>query len=77
MTQSATFFLCPQINFALLIFSFSGFLLPAYLFYHRRQLLRENEARDKQAAGQEMEALNHTKANGHKPHSNGLQAVEA
>uniref|UniRef100_A0A4W6CD03 Solute carrier family 43 member 1a n=1 Tax=Lates calcarifer TaxID=8187 RepID=A0A4W6CD03_LATCA len=31
----------------LLIFSLAGFLLPCYLFYHRRQLLREKEARDK------------------------------
>nr|XP_046262198.1 solute carrier family 43 member 1a isoform X2 [Scatophagus argus] len=63
------------INLGLLILSLSGFLLPAYLFYHRRHLLREKEARDKQAAGQEMQALNHTEVNGHKPHSNG--AVEA
>lgn len=66
-----------QINLGLLIFSVSGFLLPAYLFYHRRQLLREKEARDKRAAEQEMEALNHSGANGYKPHSNGITAVEA
>uniref|UniRef100_A0A8C9WS55 Solute carrier family 43 member 1a n=1 Tax=Sander lucioperca TaxID=283035 RepID=A0A8C9WS55_SANLU len=35
------------INLGLLIFSLAGFLLPGYLFYHRRQLLREKEARDK------------------------------
>lgn len=63
------------INLGLLIFSLAGFLLPSYLFYHRRHLIREKEARDKRA--NEMEALNHTEANGHKPHSNGLTAVEA
>uniref|UniRef100_A0A7N6B1B4 Solute carrier family 43 member 1a n=1 Tax=Anabas testudineus TaxID=64144 RepID=A0A7N6B1B4_ANATE len=65
------------INFGLLILSLAGFLLPGYLFYHCRQLTREKKARDKQAAGQEMQALNHTEANGHKPHSNGMAAVEA
>uniref|UniRef100_A0A3Q0RCF4 Solute carrier family 43 member 1a n=1 Tax=Amphilophus citrinellus TaxID=61819 RepID=A0A3Q0RCF4_AMPCI len=65
------------INFSLLMFSLTGFLLPGYLFYHRRQLLREKEARDKLAAGQEMEALNHTDTNGCKPHTNGFAAVDA
>ncbi|XP_078116689.1 solute carrier family 43 member 1a isoform X1 [Sander vitreus] len=65
------------INLGLLIFSLAGFLLPGYLFYHRRQLLREKEARDKRVAEQEMLALNNTEANGYKPHSNGLAAVEA
>uniref|UniRef100_A0A8C4GY25 Solute carrier family 43 member 1a n=1 Tax=Dicentrarchus labrax TaxID=13489 RepID=A0A8C4GY25_DICLA len=65
------------INLGLLILSLAGFLLPAYLFYHRRHLLREKEARDKRAAGQELQALNHTEANGYKPHSNGLATVEA
>ncbi|XP_068181144.1 solute carrier family 43 member 1a [Antennarius striatus] len=65
------------INIGLLIFSLAGFLLPAYLFHHRRHLLKEKEAKDKQAVAQEMEALNHTEANGYKPHSNGLAAVEA
>ncbi|XP_034738654.1 solute carrier family 43 member 1a isoform X3 [Etheostoma cragini] len=65
------------INLGLLIFSLAGFLLPGYLFYHRRQLLREKEVKDKGLAEQEMQALNNTKANGYKPHSNGLPAVEA
>ncbi|XP_068570965.1 solute carrier family 43 member 1a [Cebidichthys violaceus] len=64
------------INLGLIIFSLAGFLLPGYLFYHRRQLLREKEARDKRTAEQEMQALN-DEANGYKPHSNGLAAVEA
>ncbi|XP_029969793.1 solute carrier family 43 member 1a [Salarias fasciatus] len=35
------------INLGLLIFSLAGFWLPAYLFYHRRNLLREKESREK------------------------------
>ncbi|XP_041847212.1 solute carrier family 43 member 1a isoform X2 [Melanotaenia boesemani] len=65
------------INLSLLILSFAGFLLPGYLFYHRRNLLREKEARDKQPASQEMQALKHSEANGYKPHSNGFASVEA
>uniref|UniRef100_A0A8B9RA91 Solute carrier family 43 member 1a n=1 Tax=Astyanax mexicanus TaxID=7994 RepID=A0A8B9RA91_ASTMX len=38
------------INVGLLIFSLAGFLLPGYLFYHRRHLLQEKEARDKATA---------------------------
>lgn len=64
------------INLGLLIFSLAGFLLPGYLFYHRRNLLKEKEARDKRL-GQEMQALNQTVANGHKPHTNGFAAVDA
>lgn len=65
------------INLGLLIFSFTGFLLPGYLFYHCRQLTREKKAREKLAANQEMEALNHTNANGCKPHTNGFAAIDA
>ncbi|KAM6952275.1 solute carrier family 43 member 1a [Lycodopsis pacificus] len=64
------------INVGLIICSLAGFLLPGYLYYHRRQLLREKEARDKRGAEQEMQALNDG-ANGYKPHSNGLAAAEA
>lgn len=66
-----------QINLALLIFSFTGFLLPGYLFWHCRQLTKEKKAREKLAADQEMEALNHTTANGCKPHTNGFAAIDA
>lgn len=67
-----------QINFGLLIFSFTGFLLPGYLFFHRRNLLREQKARDSQPAIQEMEALKSTEANGfNKPHSNGNALTDA
>ncbi|XP_029020359.1 solute carrier family 43 member 1a [Betta splendens] len=65
------------INLGLLIFSLAGFLLPGYLFLHRRQLMKEKKARDKRAAGQETQALNHKEANGHTSHSNGVAAVEA
>nr|XP_061792901.1 large neutral amino acids transporter small subunit 3-like isoform X2 [Nerophis lumbriciformis] len=65
------------INIGLLILSLAGFLLPGYLFFHRRSLVREKEARDKRAAGQEMQALNHAEANGYKHHGNGQAAVEA
>lgn len=65
------------INLGLLIFSFTGFLLPGYLFWHCRQLTKEKKAREKLAADQEMEALNHTTANGCKPHTNGFAAIDA
>uniref|UniRef100_A0A8C7YID2 Solute carrier family 43 member 1a n=1 Tax=Oryzias sinensis TaxID=183150 RepID=A0A8C7YID2_9TELE len=65
------------INLGLLIFSFAGFLLPGYLFLHRKNLLKEKAVRDKQPACQEMQALKHAEANGHKPHSNGVTATDA
>lgn len=47
------------INVGLLIFSFAGYLLPGYLFYHRRQLLQEKAKRKANGhALTESEALN-------------------
>ncbi|CAK6979485.1 solute carrier family 43 member 1b [Scomber scombrus] len=40
------------INLALLIFSLTGFLLPGYLFYHRRNLIRAKAKFDRLAASQ-------------------------
>uniref|UniRef100_A0A3Q2Q3Q9 Solute carrier family 43 member 1b n=1 Tax=Fundulus heteroclitus TaxID=8078 RepID=A0A3Q2Q3Q9_FUNHE len=40
------------INVGLLIFSLAGFLLPCYLFYHRRSLLGEKECLNMFAASQ-------------------------
>ncbi|TDH16602.1 hypothetical protein EPR50_G00021700 [Perca flavescens] len=40
------------INLGLLICSLAGFLLPAYLFYHRRNLIRAKAERDRLAASQ-------------------------
>lgn len=65
------------INLGLTIFSLAGFLLPGYLFFHRRQLIREKVTRDKQAVSQEKESLNHTQTNGYKHHSNGHSIQEA
>ncbi|XP_056626160.1 solute carrier family 43 member 1a isoform X1 [Triplophysa dalaica] len=48
------------INLGLLIFSFAGFLLPGYLFYHRRQLLQQKAGG--KANGQD---INQPLANGH------------
>ncbi|XP_069568096.1 solute carrier family 43 member 1b [Brachyistius frenatus] len=63
------------INVALLIFSVVGFLLPGYLLYHRRNLIRAKAARHRTAVGQsdkESVALTQSdsgtaksKANGH------------
>ncbi|XP_055783042.1 solute carrier family 43 member 1a [Salvelinus fontinalis] len=59
------------INLGMILFSLAGFLLPGYLFYHRRHLIQEKEAQDKNATGQEREALNHSEINGLKHRSNG------
>ncbi|XP_035600313.1 large neutral amino acids transporter small subunit 3-like [Oncorhynchus keta] len=60
------------INLGMILFSLGGFLLPGYLFYHRRHLIQEKEAREKNGIGQEREGLNHSDHNGLKHHSNGL-----
>lgn len=43
---------CPQINFGLLIFSLAGFLLPGYLFYHRRNLIKAKAKNDRDPCNQ-------------------------
>ncbi|XP_051514651.1 large neutral amino acids transporter small subunit 3-like isoform X2 [Myxocyprinus asiaticus] len=54
------------INWGLLILSFSGFLLPGYLFYHRRQLLQQRaEGKANGHTSVENQALNQSLANGH------------
>ncbi|MBN3299405.1 LAT3 protein, partial [Amia calva] len=55
------------INLGLLIFSLAGFLLPGYLFYHRRNLVREKEKREGEAVDQQESASL-------KQHSNGQLA---
>ncbi|CAB1337275.1 unnamed protein product, partial [Coregonus sp. 'balchen'] len=65
------------INLGMVLFSLAGFLLPVYLFYHRRHLIQEKEAQDKNATGQEREALNHSETNGLKHRSNGHSIQEA
>lgn len=61
-----------QINLGMILFSLGGFLLPGYLFYHRRHLIQDKEAREKNGIGQEREGLNHSDHKGLKHHSNGL-----
>ncbi|KAI4893776.1 hypothetical protein NFI96_033981 [Prochilodus magdalenae] len=67
------------INLALLIFSLAGFMLPGYLFYHRRQLIEQKAARDKETGqgATESQALTQTDANGLKHQSNGHGPQEA
>ncbi|XP_072534550.1 solute carrier family 43 member 1b [Salminus brasiliensis] len=67
------------INLGLLLFSLTGFLLPGYLFYHRRQLIKEKEVRDKETLGQlsqEMVNLNQPANGSAKRLSNGLDPDE-
>ncbi|KAI1887878.1 hypothetical protein AGOR_G00195030 [Albula goreensis] len=58
------------INLGLLILSFAGFLLPGYLFYHRRSLNQQKKEREGQT-------LNQSERNDPKQHSNGQLAHEA
>ncbi|XP_073676652.1 solute carrier family 43 member 1a [Garra rufa] len=56
------------INVGLLILSLAGFLLPGYLFYHRRQLIqRKAGGKANGLAPAETRALNQPLANGHVP----------
>lgn len=67
------------INLGLLLFSLTGFLLPGYLFFHRRQLIKEKEVRDQAAleqSAQEMVNLNQPENGSVKRLSNGLDPDE-
>lgn len=52
LTHALTCLSLQQINLGLLIFSLAGFLLPAYLFYHRRNLIIAKAERDRLLASQ-------------------------
>ncbi|XP_048052821.1 solute carrier family 43 member 1b isoform X1 [Megalobrama amblycephala] len=61
------------INLGLLLFSLVGFLLPGYLFYHRRQLIKEKAARDSlsmRQSAQESVSLNQTNDSSYKTNGN-------
>ncbi|XP_039665119.1 solute carrier family 43 member 1b [Perca fluviatilis] len=65
------------INLGLLICSLAGFLLPAYLFYHRRNLIRVKAERDRLAASQsdkENAPLTQSDSGTAKSQANGLAA---
>ncbi|KAG9275599.1 large neutral amino acids transporter small subunit 3 [Astyanax mexicanus] len=62
------------INLGLLLFSLTGFLLPGYLFFHRRQLIKEKKVRDQAAL--EMVNLNQPENGSAKRLSNGLDPDE-
>uniref|UniRef100_A0A8C4F2Q3 Solute carrier family 43 member 1b n=1 Tax=Dicentrarchus labrax TaxID=13489 RepID=A0A8C4F2Q3_DICLA len=65
------------INLGLLIFSLAGFLLPGYLFYHRRNLIRERAEHDRLAASQldrENAPLNQSDSGTAKSQANGRAA---
>uniref|UniRef100_A0A8C6SRM0 Solute carrier family 43 member 1 n=1 Tax=Neogobius melanostomus TaxID=47308 RepID=A0A8C6SRM0_9GOBI len=64
------------INFGLLIFSLAGFLLPGYLFYHRRNLIKAKARNDANALDQSAQQDNrplHQSGNG-KTRTNGNAA---
>ncbi|XP_076830867.1 solute carrier family 43 member 1b [Brachyhypopomus gauderio] len=67
------------INFGLLIFSLAGFFLPGYLFYHRRQLVKERELKDKamDQSAQDMVVLNQSADGPLKSQINGLAPKDA
>ncbi|KAI3353126.1 hypothetical protein L3Q82_019253, partial [Scortum barcoo] len=65
------------INLGLLIFSLAGFLLPGYLFYHRRNLIRAKAKRERVAASQsdqENAPLNQSDSETAKSQANGFAA---
>ncbi|KAM6939616.1 solute carrier family 43 member 1b [Xenentodon cancila] len=63
------------INVGLLIFSLAGFLLPGYLFYHRRNLYKAKTGRDKTAAHQpDREDAVLTQAHGGTAQTSGFSA---
>ncbi|XP_062852354.1 solute carrier family 43 member 1b [Trichomycterus rosablanca] len=67
------------INLGLLAFSLVGFLLPGYLFYHRRQLVKEKQVRDRAASSQSPQdavALNRPANSQTKPHADGFDPDE-
>ncbi|KAK2815504.1 hypothetical protein Q5P01_025971 [Channa striata] len=67
------------INLGLLIFSFTGFLLPGYLFYHRRNLIRAKAEQEKLAVSQsdkELAPLNQSASEADKNQANGLTSNE-
>lgn len=57
------------INFGLLIFSLAGFLLPGYLFYHRRNLIKANAQKQRELHQSEdsKARANGQTANGYAP----------
>uniref|UniRef100_A0A672ZU95 Solute carrier family 43 member 1b n=1 Tax=Sphaeramia orbicularis TaxID=375764 RepID=A0A672ZU95_9TELE len=59
------------INLGLLIFSLTGFLLPGYLFYHRRNLIRAKAKRDRHP---ENAALTQSESEADKNKANGYAA---
>lgn len=58
------------INFGLLIFSLAGFLLPGYLFYHRRNLIKAN-AQKQRDRGQPLHQSEDSKARANGQTANG------
>ncbi|KAJ8262501.1 hypothetical protein GJAV_G00167160 [Gymnothorax javanicus] len=68
------------INFGLLIFSMAGFLLPGYLLYLRRNLIRKKTEKEKEVSGcspQEKEALHQFSNDSSKHCGNGQITPEA
>lgn len=61
-----------QINIGLLALSMAGFLLPGYLLYHRRQLVRNKKELEREATDHSAEERKLLTSNGNfKPQTNG------